>query len=126
MKDPEAVATSGGKARSQPSQPPFTTHEKERLVHCVTFEEFRLCVEVMLLGLSDRLDIDNKIDRINPFEELTLIFNNKDMVFENLFEDHPHSDEELRSIDPNDFRERPKSFIKGKQLGTIIVLIACP
>ena len=114
MEDPEAVAASGGRAKSTPSQPPFTANEKARLVHCVVCEEFRPCVEVMLRGLTDRLDIDNKVDRINPFEVPTRIFNNKDIVFDSFFENHAHGDEELRSLDPNDFRERPGSFIKGE------------
>jgi hypothetical protein len=51
---PEAVATYVGKAKSQPSKPPLTTHEKARLVHCVACYEFCPCVEVMLRGVMDR------------------------------------------------------------------------
>ena len=48
--DPEAVAATGGKQRNAPSQPPFTSNEKARLVHCVACPEFRSCVELMLRG----------------------------------------------------------------------------
>jgi hypothetical protein len=52
--DPEAVAAYGGKAKSQPSHPPFTALEKARLVRCVACDEFRPCLEVMLRGVTDR------------------------------------------------------------------------
>jgi hypothetical protein len=55
-------------------------------------------------------------------KELAFIFNNNKVVFDNFFEDRLHSGEELRSLDNNDFKERPESFLKGKQPSLDIVL----
>ncbi len=123
--DPEAVAVAGGKQRTQASQPPFSNNEKARLVHVVASDEFRPCVEVMLRGTTHRYDVDDKLGRVLPFRELALVFNNKDMVFENFFEDHEHGDEDLRSIDPNDFKERPENFPKGLYLTPFVILFSC-
>ncbi len=60
--------------------------------------------------------IDDKMNRVNVFKELTVIFNNEDMVFDNFFVEHPHGDEELASLDPNDFLERPESTLKREYM----------
>ena len=86
------------------------------MVHCVACPEFRSCVELMLSGVTEKVAIDDKMNRIHPFKELTIIFNNPDMQFENFILDHEHGDEDLRGIDPNDFTERPESFLKGDEL----------
>jgi hypothetical protein len=114
--DPEVVAATGGKHRNAPSQPPFTSNEKVRLVHCVACPEFRSCVELMLRGVTNRVAIDDKMNRVLPFKELVIIFINPDMQFKNFFLDHEHGDEDLRGIDPNDSNQRPESFLKGDEL----------
>ncbi len=116
MEDPEAVAVVGGKARATPSQPPFSHNEKARRMHVVASDAFKPCVEVMLRGVTKRRALDDKLGRILPFKELAAIFNNNDMEFDNFFQFHEHGDEDLRSLDPNVFKERPESFLKGKDL----------
>jgi hypothetical protein len=64
--------------------------------------------------------IDDKMNRVNVFKELAIIFNNEEMVFDNFFVDHPHGDEELASLDPNDFLERPESTLKGEFLNNLV------
>ncbi len=83
------------------------------LVHCIACEEFRPCVEVLLRGVTERVAIDDKLSRINPFKELAIIYNDDDMTFDNFFVDHAHGDEELSSLDPNNFNERSETFLKG-------------
>ena len=114
--DPEALAAAGGKKRNTPSQPPFTANEKARLVHCIASPEFRYCVEIMLRGVIEREAIDDKLNRVNTFKELAILFNNEEMVFDNFFVGHEHEDEDLTSLDPNDFIERTESFLKGEQV----------
>ncbi len=58
--------------------------------------------------------IDDKQNRVHPFKELAILFNNDEMEFENFFVDHAHGDEDLASLDPNNFTERTESFLKGK------------
>jgi hypothetical protein len=113
MENPEAVVVAGGKARAPPSQPPFSHNEKARLVHAIAFDAFKPFVEVMLRGVTDRRGIDDKLSRALPFKELAIIFNNIEIEFDNFFQFYEHGDEELRSLDPNDFKERPESTIKG-------------
>jgi len=120
--DPEAVAASGVAGRSAPSQPPFTGNEKARLVHCIASQEFRPCVEVMLRGVTERVEIDDKLSRVNVFKELATVFNNDEIVFDNFFADHPHGDEELRGLDPNLFRERTESFLKREYDGRLTIV----
>jgi len=120
--DPEAVAVAGGKQKTQAFEHPFSNNEKARLVHVVASEESRPCVEVMLRGTTHQYDIDDKLGRVLLFRELSLIYNNKEMVFENFFEDHEHGDEDLCSIDPNDFKEHPENFLKGVYLAHFVIL----
>ncbi len=117
--DPKAVAAAGGKKpRGSTSQPPFSANEKARLVHCIASIEFRPCVEVMLRGVTERVGIDDKLNRVNPFKELAILFNDDDMVFDNFFVDHAHGDNEPAGLDPNNFIERTDMFLKGEYINS--------
>ncbi len=91
MDDPKAVAVAGGNKRLTPSQPPFKANEKARLVHCIARQELRPSVETMLRGVTERVAIDDKLDRIHPYKELVIISNDEEMVFENFFFDRAHT-----------------------------------
>ncbi len=120
MEDPEAVAAAGGNKRCTPSQRPFNASERARLVHCVACPKFRPSVEIMLKGVTERVAIDDKMNRVSVYKELAIIFNNEEMVFDNFFIDRPHGDEELASLDPNDFLERPKLTLKGESMNNYV------
>ena len=58
------------------------------MVHCVACPKFKPCVEIMLRGVTERMAIDGKINRVYPFKELAIIFNNPETDFEKIFLDH--------------------------------------
>ena len=58
--------------------------------------------------------IDDTLSRVQPFKDLATIFNDDEMEFDNFFLDLTHGDEDLRSLDPNLFRKRMESFLKGE------------
>ncbi len=61
----------------------------------------------MLRSVTERVAIDDTMKRVRPsFKELTIIFNNPETQFENLFLDQEPGDEDLRGADPNDLCER--------------------
>ena len=68
----------------------------------------------MLRGVTKRVAIDDKMNRIHPFKELAIIFINPETDFEIFFLDREHGDNDLRSPDPNDYRDRPESFLKDE------------
>ena len=74
------------------------------------------CVEVMLREVTERMAIDDKQNNIHPFKELAILFNDDEMVFEHFFVNHAHGDEELSSLEPNNFTERTELFLKGEYL----------
>jgi hypothetical protein len=112
--EPEFLAVVGKKPREPPpSQPAFTANERARLIHCFASEQFRPFVEVLLKGTQLRVEKDDKLGRPQPFVELTYIFNNMFIEFENFFIDHPHGDDDLLSLDPNEFTRRTDAFLKG-------------
>ncbi len=47
-----------------------------------------------------RVDLDEKVGRIQPFRRVARIFNGKSNVFLNHFENNPNGDDDLRAIDP--------------------------
>jgi len=84
--EPEFVAASGSRARAPPpSQPAFSANERARLVHCLATDEFRPYIEVMVKGTQLRVDMDDKVGRVQPFRELATIFNDWTMDFTNYF-----------------------------------------
>ena len=70
-------------------------------------------MEIMLRGVTDRPSLDDKVNRVIPSTELAIIFNDPEIEFENFFAGHRNGDEDLRSLDPNEFINRPESFLKG-------------
>ena len=69
----------------------------------------------MVKGTQLRVDIDDKIGRMQPYRELALIFNDWSVDFHNYCEDHPNGDEDLRGLDPNACPvKRTDAFLKGK------------
>ena len=113
--EPEFMAASGSRSRAPPpSQPAFSQNERARLVHCLATDEFRPYIEYMLKGTQLRVDMDDKIGRVQPFRELATIFNDWKMDFQNFFENHPNGDVDLRGIDPNQCNvKRTDAFLKG-------------
>ena len=109
------MAASGSRSRAPPpSQPAFSQNERARLVHCLATDEFRPYIEYMLKGTQLRVDMDDKIGRVQPFRELATIFNDWKMDFQNFFENHPNGDDDLRGIDPNQCNvKRTDAFLKG-------------
>ena len=71
-------------------------------------------MKIILRGVTDRPSLDDKVNGILPFIELAAIFNDPDIAFENFFAGHKNGDEDLRSLDPNEFINRPESFLKGE------------
>ena len=56
--------------------------------------------------------MNDKVDRMLPYEELTRIFNHWDTDFVNHFIGHTNGDEDLINIDPTMFTKRTNAFIK--------------
>ena len=56
--------------------------------------------------VTERAAIDDKQNRVHPFKELAILFNDDEMVFENFSVDHAHGDDDLVSLGPNKFIER--------------------
>ncbi len=71
-------------------------------------------VEVLLKGTQLRVEKDDKLGRPKPFEELALIFNNTFHEYDNFFIGHPHGDDDLLSLDPNEYTRRTGDFLRGK------------
>jgi len=113
--EPEFLAATASASRTPPpSQPAFSANERARLVHCLASDEFRPYVEIMLKGTQLRVDLDDKVGRIVPFREVARIFNDREMVFSNHFENHPNGDDDLRAIDPMSCTfTRTDAFLKG-------------
>ena len=83
------------------------------MIHCFASEKFRPFVEVLLKGTQLRMEKDDKLGRPQQFVELTYIFNNMFIEFKIFFIDHPHGDDDLLSLDPNEFTRRTDTFLKG-------------
>ena len=108
----EFKAIVGEKTRAPPpSQPAFTANERARLIHCFASEEFRLFVEIMLKGTHLRVDKDDKLGRPKPYDKkLSAIFNNIFVEFDNFFIDHPHGDDDLLKLEPNEYTKKTDAF----------------
>jgi len=98
------------------TSPPFTANERARLEHCLHLKEMRPHIQHLLKGATARHEIDDKVGRLQPYKALANVFNDPDNGFTNFFVDHPCGDDDLLDIDPNTFRPRPDSFLKGEDL----------
>ncbi len=116
------MAATGRKREPPPTQPPFTSNERARLSHCFASEEFRPFVKVLLKGTQLRVEKDDKLARPKPYSELCSIFNNMFIKFDYFFIGHPHGDDDLLSLDPNEYTRRTDSFLKGKSIFTSFLL----
>ncbi len=65
---------------------------------------------MFIKGTQSWVNKDDKLGWTRPYAEFTTIFNNMFVDVDNLFIDHPHGDDDLLSLHPDEYTRQTDVF----------------
>lgn len=93
----------------------WSDNETARLMHCLTSEKMRPYLKQLRLGFKERMVLDDKVNRADPFRMMADLFNDPLEEFQNFFQENGGGEDMLYELDPNDTRQlRDDTAIKKR------------